>query len=177
MTIPDKHSLEVWMRGPIDGVPTLLQPVAHALLQVNEDIHQYTIGFSDALLWKKPAGMASAAFHLLHIQGVIDRMFTYAQEERLSEEQFIFLQNEGKQLTGITVQSLCQSLDKRISLAIDQLRDTDENQLKAIRYLGRKRIPTTFLGLLFHAAEHSQRHVGQLLVTIKILQEGFPVKP
>ncbi len=29
---------EVWLRGPIDGVPTLLQPVAHALLQAREDV-------------------------------------------------------------------------------------------------------------------------------------------
>jgi hypothetical protein len=28
---------EVWQRGPINGVPGLLQPVAHALLQVVED--------------------------------------------------------------------------------------------------------------------------------------------
>lgn len=171
MTMPDKHALEVWMRGPVEGVPALLQPVAHALLQISEDIHQHTIDFKGALLWKKPAGMASVAFHLQHVEGVIDRMFTYAHGQPLSEEQFIFLQNEGKQLAGITVKSLCQSLDKRILQAIDQLRNTDENQLKAIRYLGRKHIPTTLIGLLFHAAEHGQRHVGQLLVSIKVVQQ------
>jgi hypothetical protein len=27
------------------------------------------------------------------------------------------------------------------------------------------------LGLLFHAAEHTQRHVGQLLVTARVVRE------
>lgn len=33
---------EVWMRGPVDGVPPLLQPLTHVLLQVAEDARKYT---------------------------------------------------------------------------------------------------------------------------------------
>jgi len=36
------EKLEVWMRGPIAGIPNLLQPIAHTLLQVEEDILKYT---------------------------------------------------------------------------------------------------------------------------------------
>ncbi len=70
------ENLEVWMRGPIEGVPALLQPVAHALLQVEEDVLKYTAQISSAQLWTKPGGNASIGFHLQHIRGVIDRMFT-----------------------------------------------------------------------------------------------------
>jgi hypothetical protein len=29
---------EVWLRGPLPGMPPLLQPVAHALLQAREEL-------------------------------------------------------------------------------------------------------------------------------------------
>lgn len=38
------------------------------------------------------------------------------------------------------------------------------------RAVGRKQLPSTVMGLLFHAAEHVQRHVGQLLVTVRVQQ-------
>ena len=38
------------------------------------------------------------------------------------------------------------------------------------RAVGRARLPTTVLGLLFHAAEHSQRHAGQVVTTAKIVR-------
>lgn len=79
---------EVWLRGKIEDVPDLLQPVAHALLQAGEDINQYTEDFPAEYLWHQPAGRASVAFHLQHITGVIDRMFTYAAGQTLSEIQF-----------------------------------------------------------------------------------------
>ncbi|MCK7556601.1 hypothetical protein MKQ70_16875 [Chitinophaga sedimenti] len=78
---------EVWQRGPVADVPPLLQPVAHALLQAREEITAMTAGFHDAWLWERPAGVASPAFHLQHLSGVLDRLFTYAREEALSPEQ------------------------------------------------------------------------------------------
>jgi uncharacterized damage-inducible protein DinB len=35
--------------------------------------------------------------------------------------------------------------------------------------IGRKRLPTTLAGLLVHAAEHTQRHVGQAITTAKVI--------
>lgn len=165
-----QQTLEVWMRGPINGVPSILQPVAHTLLQVSEDIRHYTYGLNDHLLWEKPAGMASIGFHLQHIHGVIDRLFTYAAKQSLSEQQFVNLRNEGVKNDSITLEELLLALENKINWAVNELRETDEKQLSAIRYLGRKRIPTTLIGLLFHAAEHSQRHIGQMLVTIRMIE-------
>jgi uncharacterized damage-inducible protein DinB len=35
--------------------------------------------------------------------------------------------------------------------------------------IGRKGLPTTLAGLLVHAAEHTQRHVGQAITTAKVI--------
>ena len=159
----------MWMRGPVSGVPPLLQPVAHALLQAKEEVINYMDGFDDNYLWLQPGGRASVGFHLQHITGVVDRLFTYAQEQPLSAQQFDYLRMEGKEESSIRSIDLITAFAKQVAAAVAQLRETDESTLTDVRYLGRKRIPTTTIGLLFHAAEHTQRHVGQLLVTVKLL--------
>lgn len=158
---------EVWMRGPIEGVPALLQPVAHALLQAHEEIACHMDGFDDHLLWETPGGMASVGFHLQHVCGVVDRLFTYAREATLSDQQFAALRAEGQADPAIRSATLVDAFGRQVQDVLQQLRETDESTLTQPRYLGRKRIPTTLLGLLFHAAEHTQRHVGQLLVTVR----------
>lgn len=160
---------EVWMRGPVPGVPPLLQPVAHALLQAEEEVTRYMDGFDDVYLWMRPAGRASVGFHLQHIIGVVDRLFTYALAEPLSERQFEYLRAEGQEASHIRSSDLVLAFGKQVDAAIAQLKETDEAMLTDPRYLGRKRIPTTLIGLLFHAAEHTQRHVGQLLVTVTLI--------
>ncbi|WP_374163559.1 DinB family protein [Arcticibacter sp. MXS-1] len=167
-----KENLEVWMRGPVDSVPALLQPVAHALLQVQEEIPRHLMNFPEEKLWDKPAGLASVGFHLQHIRGVIDRLFTYARGEMLNEEQLRCLAQEGIENRDIKIESLLQGLNAQVQEAIKQLEGTDPARLTDARGIGRKQIPTTLMGLLFHAAEHSQRHTGQLLVTAAVLKAG-----
>ena len=164
-------TLEVWQRGPVDGVPALLQPVAHALLQVVEDVERYTASFPPDLLWERPAGVASVGFHILHMRGVIDRLFTYAKGEALNEEQLEALRQE-KEVPAetVSVSTLVDALRLQVQKAVEQLKATPESSLTDARALGRKRIPTTVLGLLFHTAEHCQRHVGQLLVTAGVVR-------
>jgi uncharacterized damage-inducible protein DinB len=65
---------------------------------------------------------------------------------------------------------LTDAFKKQVATAIEQLRRTDINTLADKRGVGRKQIPSTVIGLLFHAAEHVQRHVGQLIVTARILK-------
>ena len=62
---------EVWLRGPVENIPALLQPVAHALLQANE-AQVIMENFPEKHLWQRPAGVASPAFHLQHLTGVLD---------------------------------------------------------------------------------------------------------
>ena len=169
LTIMANAQPEVWLRGPVTGVPAPLQPVAHAVLQAQEEVRALVQGFPDSLLWTKPAGVASVGFHLQHIAGVLDRLFTYARGEPLTPSQIDALRREGTSpQSGVSVEDLVRAFERAVSAAIEQLRATQEASLAQGREVGRARLPSTVLGLLVHAAEHTQRHVGQLLVTVRV---------
>jgi uncharacterized damage-inducible protein DinB len=169
----DKRKPEVWQRGPIESIPDLLQPVAHALLQANEEVKQYTEYFQENVLWKKPAGAASVGFHLNHMTGVVDRMLTYAYNKKLSEKQLKFLKaEENSENSHFSVAELINNFNAKVKEALIFLGQTSTEDLTEFRGIGRAQLPSTKLGLLFHAAEHVQRHVGQLLVTVKVLTKA-----
>jgi hypothetical protein len=171
MTENDNSKREVWLRGPMPGIPSLLQPVAHTLLQARNEINSYMTDFPEIFLWVKAGGMASPGFHLQHITGILDRLFTYARGEGLNEQQFAHLSNEGNEPErGGSVHDLLEDLNSQVDKAIQQLAGTNEATLTEARGVGRAQIPSTVLGLLFHAAEHMMRHTGQLLVTTRILK-------
>lgn len=169
--MPATKQPEVWLRGPLENIPALLQPAAHALLQAREEINEMLQQFPEHLLWLKPAGVASVAFHLQHIPGVLDRLCTYASGKQLSQPQLDYLAAEGTENANLHVQDLLTVLNTQIDITIQQLKATDPSILTDQRFVGRKQSPSTVLGLLFHAAEHTMRHTGQLLVTVKILQQ------
>lgn len=161
---------EVWLRGPLTGIPALVQPVAHALLQAKEEIHEMMNDFPIELLWQRPAGVASPAFHLQHIAGVLNRLFTYAVGQSLTSQQLDYLKAEGVQTADITIPHLLDQLDAQIASCLEILKSIDETRLTEPRGVGRMQIPSTVLGLLFHAAEHTMRHTGQLHVTVRVLK-------
>ena len=164
---------EVWLRGPIDNIPPLLQPVAHAIMQSGEDVEKIMNGFPIEKLWERPAGVASPGFHLQHLAGVLDRLFTYARGQGLSPEQFDYLRQEGSaRSTPITIGGMVTHFNDQIQKCLRQLESTDETSLLLSIGVGRKKLPSNVLGLLFHAAEHTQRHTGQLIVTVRILNAG-----
>jgi uncharacterized damage-inducible protein DinB len=154
--------MEYWLSGPVENIPSLLQPVAHALLQAREEVRESVKDFPQSLLWHRPGGAASVGFHLQHLTGVLDRLFTYARGEHLNHQQLEYLKAEGMENESIEISELLENFNQ-------QLQDTRENSLLEFRGVGRKRIPSNVIGLLFHTAEHTQRHTGQLLVTVKIL--------
>lgn len=164
---------EFWMRGPIENIPPLLQPVAHALLQARDEVNEMMDDFPPELLWQKPAELASPGFHLQHLSGVIDRLFTYAKAEQLTQQQLDALNAEGKENETINTSTLLLRFNNQVDAAIHQLSQTDEKSLTEFRGVGRKQLPSTVMGLLFHAAEHTMRHTGQLLVTVKVLRENY----
>jgi hypothetical protein len=107
-------------------------------------------------------------FHLQHLTGVLDRLFTYARGESLSEKQLSALKAEGVQSPGVSSSILLEAFRQQVELALAELRTIDEQTLTAPRTVGRSKLPSTVLGLLVHSAEHVQRHVGQLLVTVRV---------
>lgn len=163
---------EWWQRGPIEGVPALLQPVAHILLQVRESVGELVEGLTCEEWNARPAGIASAAFHVRHIAGVIDRLFTYARGDALSEEQFAALRSEGAELEASRIAAVLDALSARVDLAIVELRAVDPARLGEFRAVGRARLPSTVIGCLVHGAEHAMRHVGQLSVTTRIVRSA-----
>jgi len=161
--------MEYWLSGPVENIPSLLQPVAHALLQAREEVRESVKDFPQSLLWHKPGGAASVGFHLQHLTGVLDRLFTYARGEHLNHQQLEYLKVEGMENESIQISHLLENFNQQVDIALKQLQDTKENSLLEFRGVGRKRIPSNVIGLLFHTAEHTQRHTGQLLVTVKVL--------
>lgn len=159
----------VWLRGPVPGVSPRLQPAAHALMQTVEDVEQAVEGLSADQLWATPGGAASVGFHLLHLRGATDRLLTYARGETLNDAQRAQLQSE-KNPPRTEATSLLADLRGAVERAVEQLRTTPDGTLEEPRPIGRTALPTTVLGLLFHAAEHAQRHAGQLVTTSKILR-------
>lgn len=155
------------MRGPIEGIEPLLQPVAHALLQAREEVNALLVDFPEEKRWVKPKGLASVGFHLQHLRGVLDRLFTYARNEQLSEEKLQQLRAEGVP-SEQSVAELVTAFNTQVDIALVQLKNTGADALLLPRGIGRKQIPSNVLGLLFHAAEHTMRHTGQLLVTVKM---------
>ena len=167
----EPHQHEVWLRGPLPNVPALLQPVAHALLQAKEEVGRLMSDFPEILLWIKPINMASAGFHIQHMTGVIDRLFTYADDNPLTQQQLDFLHSEGKPpQKEDSVAALLDAFGVQIDKALAKLSAVDEATLTQARGVGRAQIPSTVIGLYVHTAEHIMRHSGQLLVTTKILK-------
>ena len=162
-------NLEYWLRGPVEGVPSLLQPVAHAIFQSRDEVHQGLKNFPESLIWERPEGVASVAFHLQHMPGVLDRMFTYALGKQLDQQQLDYMVAEGKEDEAITLPGLLNHFNKQVEKALERLKQTSEDELLQLRTVGRKQIPSNVIGLLFHGAEHIQRHTGQLLVTARVV--------
>jgi len=162
---------EMWLRGPLPEVPPLLQPVAHALLQAREEVTEIMASFPAAKLTERPLGLASVGFHLRHLAGVLDRTFTYARGGALSETQLAYLAAEGQPPTHAgAVAELVAQFASQVDAALRQLKATPESSLPEWRGVGRAQLPSTVIGLLVHAAEHTTRHVGQLLVTARVVQ-------
>jgi hypothetical protein len=159
---------EVWLRGPLPDYAPPLMPVAHALLQAREDIARVAAEATAEELWQRPGEAASAGYHLQHLAGSLDRLLTYARAEPLSSAQRASLLQEGA--TGGSGPEIVPGVLAQIDRALEQLRNTDPASLGNPREVGRAKLPSTVLGLLFHAGEHTSRHTGQLITTLKVVR-------
>lgn len=162
---------EPWLRGPLPGIPPLLQPAAHALIMSVEDTEKAVMGLSELQLWARPGNVASVGFHLAHLAGSTDRLLTYARGEALSEAQFQVLRGESKlEETRPTREGLLAEWRRTVEVAFAQFAATPESSLTDPRVVGRAGLPSTVIGLLFHAAEHASRHTGQLVTTALLVR-------
>jgi uncharacterized damage-inducible protein DinB len=159
---------EAWLRGPLPDVDPYLMPAAHALIQSGEDLEVAVKGLGAEQLWARPGGAASVGFHLRHIPGAIDRLLAYARGEALTDAQRAAAKAEGSP-EGDTA-TLLAAARKGIDQALAQIRSTPRESLLDARPVGRAGLPSTVLGLIFHVAEHTQRHTGQVIATAKVVR-------
>jgi uncharacterized damage-inducible protein DinB len=160
---------EVWLRGPLPDYIDELQPVAHSLLQVREEI-EAVVALPQEKLWARPGGAASIGFHLKHLAGSLDRLLTYASGKQLSAAQRQALSDEAlSRNPAERADTLVRAAQSTIDRALNQIRTTPLCTLDEAREVGRDRLPSTVLGLLFHAAEHAQRHSAQIITTAKVI--------
>jgi uncharacterized damage-inducible protein DinB len=155
------------------GVPPLLMPAAHALAGAGEDVARVAAGLTVEQLWARPAGVASVGFHLRHIPGILDRLLTYARGEPLTDAQLAYLRAEPDPGDPApSADELMRGVDEAIARALAQIRATPEDDLLLPRGVGRLQLPSTVMGLIFHAAEHAQRHTGQIVTLSRIVRAG-----
>lgn len=157
---------EPWLRGPLPDVSPLLAPVIYAFEQAREDLFRHAGGLTTAQVWIRPFGLEPVGFQLRHIAGSIGRLLTYLAGDELDAQQLAALDLELE--PGESSESLLWKVSGAIDEAEAILRKMDVAALTEPRVVGRKRLPTTVIGLAVHLAEHTQRHVGQAISAAKL---------
>jgi uncharacterized damage-inducible protein DinB len=160
---------EPWLRGTLSDLPAVVRAVVHALELAREDAERWCGSLTGLEVNLEPAGLPSVAFQLRHIAGSVDRLLTYAEGRELNEEQLAELKRETGP-AGALPRTLLGEFADSLERAAARLRAFAGADLETPRFVGRKRLPTTIGGLLVHVAEHTQRHVGQMVTTVKVLK-------
>lgn len=161
-------SVEAWLRGPIEGVDPLVAPSLYGFDQSREDLAKFTEGLTPEQIWLRPHGLGSVGFQLQHIAGSVDRLLTYLRGEQLTQEQIEEMKREME--PGPSLEELLAKVDAAFRRAEEEFRRVDPARLADPRGVGRKQLSTTVLGVMVHIAEHTQRHVGEVIITAKLVR-------
>ena len=160
--------VEPWLRGTHADVPVVGRAVLHALDLALDDLMKWTEGLTDSQVHAQPLGLTSVAFHLRHIAGSTDRLLTYAEGKQLTDEQLATLKAE--KLGDETLSMLLAEVAVSFSNAAQRVRVLATADIDTFRGVGRKQLPTSIGGALVHVADHTQRHVGQVVTTAKVIK-------
>jgi hypothetical protein len=144
----------------------MLAPTLQAFQQVREDLEHWTAGLTDRQIWLRPRGLAPVGFQLRHIAGSVERLTAYLRGEQLTAEQLEAARNEMDPSLGKT--ELLELVMRYLANSENAIRELNPATLSDARAVGRKKLPTTVAGLLVHLAEHTQRHVGELIILVKL---------
>lgn len=160
--------VEPWLRGTHVDVSAVGRAVLHAFDLALDDLTKGTEGLTDAEVHAEPLGLTSLAFHLRHIARSTDRLLSYAEGNQLSQEQLAALKAERTGEEPLAV--LLAEVEASFSNAAERVRVLATANLETFRGVGRKQLPTSIGGALVHVADHTQRHVGQVVTTAKVLK-------
>jgi uncharacterized damage-inducible protein DinB len=158
---------EPWLRGSLGEVPAVARAVLHALELASEDTRHWTGPLHDAQLKLRPAGLPSVAFQMRHMARSLDRLLTYAEDGALTVEQLAALKSEHDE--NVRRPELFAEFDEIMERSMMRVRALSREDLEKPRFVGKKQLPSSLGGLLVHIAEHTQRHVGQLITTAKVV--------
>jgi hypothetical protein len=159
--------VEPWLRGTLTEVDAVRRGVLHALALAKEDVERWCAALTDAELEARPYGLPSVGFQMRHIARSLDRLLTYAEGQQLSGEQFELLQGE---INGSdSREDLFAEFERGVDSAMRRVRMMTPGSYEEARGVGRKMLPASVGGLLVHCADHTQRHVGQLVTTAKVM--------
>jgi uncharacterized damage-inducible protein DinB len=161
------QGVEPWMSGTHSDVPAVGRAVLHAMDLALDDLTKWTQGLTDAEVHSRPLGLPAVAFHLRHIARSVDRILNYAEGNQLSAEQLTALKVE--QSGEETLAALLAEVKASFSNAAGRVRVLATADFETFRGVGRKQLPTSIGGALIHVADHTQRHVGQVVTTAKVL--------
>jgi uncharacterized damage-inducible protein DinB len=160
--------VEPWLRGTHTEISALGRAVLHALDLALEDLAKWTAGLTDDEVHSQPLGLTAVAFHLRHLARSTDRLLSYAEGKQLSTEQLAALKAE--QTGEETLAVLLAGVEASFLNAAERIRVLATADLDTARGVGRKQLPTSIGGALIHVADHTQRHVGQVVTTAKVLK-------
>ena len=161
------NATEPWMRGTHSDVDVVRRGVIHALELAEEDLAKWCGGLSDDMMFARENDIAPVAFHLRHIARSLDRLLTYAENRMLDEAQMRAMKTEMEEGTAAEV---LREFREGIASAKERVRAFAPESYQDARGIGRRQLPTTVGGILIHCAEHTARHVGQAVTTVKLLK-------
>jgi uncharacterized damage-inducible protein DinB len=169
-TIAPAQQPEPWLRGTLTEVPAVARGVLHAFELAQEDVNRWCESLSDADLNAHPFELPPIAFHLRHIARSLDRLLAYAEGNQLSSDQIALLKSEME--PGAQRDVLFAEFSQGLQDAARRVLVLAKGDLEQPRFVGKKLMPTSVGGLLVHLADHTQRHVGQVVTTAKVLMAG-----
>ena len=165
--------VEPWLRGTYSEVPSVARAVLHAFDLALDDLTKWTQGLTDLEIHTLPLELPPIAFHLRHIARSVDRLLTYAEGGQLSAEQLTKLKSEEvgpEHDERETLPALLDEVKASFRNASERVRTLASSDMNAFRGVGRKQLPTSTGGALVHVADHTMRHVGQVVTTAKVLK-------
>jgi hypothetical protein len=159
--------VEPWLRGTLADVDAVRRGVLHALELAREDVGRWTDGLTEDELEARPFGLPSVGFQMRHVVRSLDRLLSYAEGRRLNEEQLAALKNEIE--AAGSREALFAEFESGIESAMRRVSAIVPGSYEKARGVGRAGLPSSVGGLLVHCADHTQRHVGQLVTTAKVV--------
>ena len=142
----------------------LLVPVAHMLQHAQDDAAEAVKDLTPDQIWARPGGGASVGFHVRHLMGALDRLFTYARGETLTAGQLSALKAERDAASPpADAATLTAELAAAIARASISCGRPIRRRCSTDARWGGSCCRQTVLGLLVHGGEHSARHAGQAI--------------